>query len=132
MLESMKQILKVWNKNLFGEIISMCKKNESMDQNLLEELDVGPTGQLHYDLSAAKASLHNWLQIRRLTNIKNHKSIGRMKEIGTMLCTMHMLSQEVLQIVLTRSKLTVPLSKTLFKFSILLPVPLLTTDRLAS
>lgn len=60
----------------FGEISLNVQKTESMVQNLLEELDVGPTGQLHYDFSAAKAYPHSWLQIRRLTSVENQESIG--------------------------------------------------------
>lgn len=63
-LKSMKQVLKVWNKTVFGDIKLKVKLTESKAISIQEILDAGPSNTLHQDLSEAKSSLHNWLLIQ--------------------------------------------------------------------
>lgn len=62
-LKALKQVLKVWNKNVFGDIKLNVNMAESKVLAIQELLDAGPIENLHLDLSEAKSSLHNWLQI---------------------------------------------------------------------
>lgn len=62
-LKNMKQVLKAWNRNVFGDInlkVQAVGKNIQLCQDLL---DAGPSDSLFQDLSDAK-SLHNWLQTK--------------------------------------------------------------------
>ncbi|XXG76639.1 hypothetical protein AAC387_Pa08g0946 [Persea americana] len=62
-LKNMKQFLKAWNRNVFGDInlkVQAVGKNIQLCQDLL---DAGPSDSLFQDLSDAK-SLHNWLQTK--------------------------------------------------------------------
>lgn len=46
-LKSMKQVLKVWNKTVFGDIKLKVKLAESNVLSIQELLDAGPTDILH-------------------------------------------------------------------------------------
>lgn len=59
----MKQIFKVWNKNVFGDIRLKTQDAERKVLKAQIKLDAGPTDSLHQELHEAKASLHNCLQI---------------------------------------------------------------------
>lgn len=62
-LKNMKQFLKAWNRNVFGDInlkVQAVGKNIQLCQDLL---DAGPSDSLFQDLSDAK-SVHNWLQTK--------------------------------------------------------------------
>ena len=72
----MKQIFKVWNKTVFGGIELKVKLAESNVRSIQELLDAGPTNTLHQDLSEAKSSLHNWLQIKETTGAKKVEPDG--------------------------------------------------------
>lgn len=72
----MKQIFKVWNKTVFGGIKLKVKLAESNVLSIQELLDAGPTDTLHQDLSEAKSSLHNWLQIKETTGAKKVEPDG--------------------------------------------------------
>lgn len=62
-LKAMKQIFKVWNKTVFGDIRLKTQDAERKVLKAQIKLDAGPTDSLHQELHEAKASLHNWLQI---------------------------------------------------------------------
>ncbi|XXG79361.1 hypothetical protein AAC387_Pa09g0451 [Persea americana] len=63
-LKALKKVLKVWNKNVFGEISCKVKDVESAVEKLQEELNEGPSDELHQVLQEAKSQLHNWLKIK--------------------------------------------------------------------
>ena len=64
-LKSMKRIFEVWNKSVFSDIRLKKQTTERKVLNIQEILDVGPIDPLHQELDKAKASFHNWLQIKQ-------------------------------------------------------------------
>lgn len=63
-LKAMKLIFKVWNKSVFSDIRLKTQAAERKFLDMQEIPDAGPTDPLHQELDEAKASLHNWLQIK--------------------------------------------------------------------
>ena len=63
-LKMMKLTLKAWNRNFFGDLRLKVFQAETKVQPVQELLDASPSEILHQGLAEAKASLHNWLQIK--------------------------------------------------------------------
>lgn len=60
-LKSLKQALKGWNKQVFGDIRLKVQATEMKVQEIQVLLDAGPTDSLHTSLAEAQTSLHNCL-----------------------------------------------------------------------
>ena len=58
----MKQVVKVWNKSIFGEINLKVKEAESLVLTLQDNLDAGSSDSFHIDLLKPKALLHDRLK----------------------------------------------------------------------
>ncbi|XXG69147.1 hypothetical protein AAC387_Pa06g2085 [Persea americana] len=63
-LKSLKQALKGWNKQVFGDIKLKVRAAKLLERESQSLLDVGPSDSLHQSLAEAKASLHNYLLLQ--------------------------------------------------------------------
>ena len=62
-LKSLKQVLKGWNKSVFGDIRSKVQTAELKVLEVQELLNNNPSDPLHQALAEARANLHNCLKL---------------------------------------------------------------------
>ncbi|XXG88383.1 hypothetical protein AAC387_Pa12g0597 [Persea americana] len=84
----MKQIFKVWNKTVFGDIRLKTQVAGKKVLDIQEILDASLTDPLHQELDDAKASLLNWLQIPLAPKIQSKMAEGGRQEheLASCLC----------------------------------------------
>ena len=80
-LKSLKQVLKGWNKSVFGDIRSKVQTAELRVLEVQELIDNSPSDPLHQALVEAKADLHNCLKLSE-THWHQKSRIRWLKEGG--------------------------------------------------
>lgn len=61
-LKLLKQNLKVWNRDIFGQLKVRISEADSSVLSYQQTHDADPSKEKHLELNTAKTALHNWLK----------------------------------------------------------------------